>query len=666
MREYPLLWKAVLKHKAKILGVALLCFALGSAALTLGRIRGAALIGKPLDVVVPVQVDLGEDASALCFAAEVLHADTPQDASRVRVLVQASPQAQSANVRIVSSTLIDEPVVIVYLHTGCGQKTTRRYVLLADFPGVVETLSVPVVDLVSAPAPVEVGAAGPNAPSEPDITALAAPIPDARPAAIVKPTGSSKRAARPNTVAKQAVVKASAVSSVKEATNKKAKAGPIPGQPRLKLEPTELLPGRAVSPESLASAPAAPSADILLNLQKMQALEADLKALRVSTAKTEANLVDLRARLQKAETERFPESVVFGLIALVLAALAALAWLWQRQRRHQSGNNDWWNGAPMTPTPKPLEDELPASPTAAKGLNRAFSPDKSSKAAINAEHLKAPESSSEVDVSMIEMGDSTFDDLLPAELPPPASHQHARSHVLDTAAVLELQHQVQALVSLGQTEHAVEILKRKISEDEESNPYWYLDLLGLYHALKQKIEFQQLRQEFNRLFSGRVPEFSSFQDEGSSLEAYPDILYDITSVWPTPAVGPTIEACIFKDSHGAKSPSFDLAAFRDLMLLQAVAQSPSVAAQPALAPSNLATDSARANELDLDLSDLEPAGVQANPMSTEHAQAPLPTLDAPTGEESLDDAQPAEIDNLIDFDFSEMPEPLPAIDHKPK
>ena len=45
----------------------MLCLALGSEALTLGRIRGAVLIGKPLDVAVQVQMAAGEDGVFLVF-----------------------------------------------------------------------------------------------------------------------------------------------------------------------------------------------------------------------------------------------------------------------------------------------------------------------------------------------------------------------------------------------------------------------------------------------------------------------------------------------------------------------------------------------------------------------------------------------------------------------
>ena len=418
VREYPLFWKAALEHKAKIVGVALLCFALGSAALTLGSIQGSALIGKPLDVVVPIQMDVGEDASALCFAAEVFHADTLQDARRVHVLLQASAQAQTANVRVLSSTPIDEPVVVVNLRTGCGQKATRRYVLLADLPSPVETPLIAVVD--SATAPVQVPVTKELAP----VVAAAASLPVG---SAVSTSPVLQKSSRPRVVGKRKSLKAGAVSHKKAMIDKKAKSEQSSGQSRLKLDPTELHSDQVSSPESIA--PVAPSVDASLNLQKMQTLEAELKVLRSSTAKTEASLVELRARLQKAEAERFSGVAVLGLIALVLASLAAVVWFWQRQRqRHRpSGDKDWWKGAAITQMPAApgAEPDSVPQPTADHMVpSQSLAAEKYSKTDVAAENLSDAEFSSQVDVSMIEMGDSVSDDddFQPAEALPRGGH----------------------------------------------------------------------------------------------------------------------------------------------------------------------------------------------------------------------------------------------------
>ena len=139
-----------MKYRAKSIGTAalLLCVSLASNALTLGNLRGPAIIGRALDVTVPVQVEQTDNAAASCFEAEVFHADVRQAASRVRVSVEPAGAAQSIVVRVKSSSLINEPVVTVVLRARCDTQAQRRYVLLADLP--------PAVDLNS---PVQIGRA---------------------------------------------------------------------------------------------------------------------------------------------------------------------------------------------------------------------------------------------------------------------------------------------------------------------------------------------------------------------------------------------------------------------------------------------------------------------------------------------------------------------------
>ena len=133
-----------MQHRAKIFGIAFACLAFGAQALTLGRVHGSALIGQPLNVTVEIQLDAGEDVAALCLDADVFQADVRQDAGRVRIAIEPAT-GSAARVRVMSSALIEEPVVSFNLRTGCGQKTSRRYVLLADLPGEVTAPAVPLV-----------------------------------------------------------------------------------------------------------------------------------------------------------------------------------------------------------------------------------------------------------------------------------------------------------------------------------------------------------------------------------------------------------------------------------------------------------------------------------------------------------------------------------------
>lgn len=621
-----------MEHKANIFGVALICVAFSSEALTLGRVRGAALVGQPLDVVVQVQLDPGEDASALCFDADVFHADTRQEASRVRVVVEATTPDHTANVRILSSSVIDEPVVTIYLRTGCGQKTTRRYVLLADLPSSVAAapaLARPVAPLSaprnSLPASLVFAGALP-------VPSHSAPAVKAATAWVPTPT------VRAEIASKRAEVKAA--TPRRAPPDEKSNTGRTPGQSRLKLDPLELLSDRVANLDAYMTFP--PPEDALRNLQKMQTLEADVKALLALSAKNNASLVDLKTRLQQAESERFPGGWFYGLIALVLACLAAVALLWHRQRRLPADGDDWWRAAGATPaavlppaesgpSPEPLatQPELDERPVMQKARPAAMS-------ALVTE--SGP--SAELGVSLMEMSESAFDDLMQsgvadANRKPPLSPVPARVAQtgpllsFNSEAILDIRQQVEFFVSLGQTDRAMRILTTQIDASDVPNPLLYLDLLGLFHSFNLEPDFQRLREDFNLLFNGRVPEFALFNNEGKGLESYPDVLARVTAFWATPTILEVLEACVFQDPRLAKTPVFDLAALRELLLLHDVAlrivleTDPLIPDQTDFSVDETLPPPLLDIDLDLDLSDSRIEGFAAHPEAAAEVDIPL-------------------------------------------
>lgn len=556
----------MLKHRTKIVGLALLCVAFGSAALTLGRARGAVLIGQPLDLAVQVQLDAGEEVSASCFEAEVFHADARQDGSQVRVLVQAEPQSRSARVRVVSSVPVDEPVVTVYLHSGCGQKTTRRYVLLADLASEAEPAQVPTVPAAALPAAAK--PAPPRAASaKPSAAASAVPLAAAAAPARAKTVAILKAAGGRAHDGKQPEVKVALSSARPALPASKAKAGRPLSQSRLKLDPLEVLSDRIANLDSFMSF--APSEDALLNIKKVQTLEADVKALRASALKSEASLADFKARLQKAEADRFPGLVIYGLIGLVLLCLAAVAWLWQRQRGAAPGGFDWWSDATAPP-----DSHLPADRQGAEQGAEV----KASRGTASSWSASQPAYASKPNALWDEVDKEAQSATAPAgaaegENRGQSTPEHASLvRSLNSAAISEIRHQAEFFVTLGKTDQAVTLLKKQIRESEEPNPFVYLDLLSLLHSLGLKADFQQYCQDFNLLFNGTVPEFAFFKDEGRDLESYPDVLSRIAEVWPTAKVLELIEACVFRDPWAELNQPFDLAALRDLLLLHEIAR----------------------------------------------------------------------------------------------
>jgi hypothetical protein len=667
-----------LEHKANIFGVALICVAFSSEALTLGRIRGAALVGQPLDMAVQVQLDPGEDASALCFDADVFHADTRQDPGRVRVVVEEMTPAHTANVRIRSAAAIDEPVVTIYLRTGCGQKSTRRYVLLADLPSSVNapTLALPVAPM---PAP------GRFLPASPVFAGASLEPSNPAPAVTAPAVRAPKRAVQPDGRNKRSSLKA-AVASPRRTTadEKNITARPV-ARSRLKLDPLELLSDRVANLDTYMTFP--PSEDALLNIQKMQALEADVKFLRALSVKTDASLVALNTRLQQAEAERFPGGWVYALIALVLACLTAVALLWQRQRRASGGGDDWWSAAGVAPVAVPPQPEPGPSPgpvATQQAPEEVPATKKTSAAPMSGLQVDAGPSS-ELGISLMEMSESAFDDLMqsgtadaakrkPALAPVPVrTHQTGLALSLNSEATLDIRQQAEFFVSLGQTDRAVRILSSQIGESDVPNPLVYLDLLGLYHSLSLKSDFQRLRKDFNLIFNGQVPEFALFEDAGKSLESYPDVLARITALWATPALLDGLEACIFQAPNLARTPVFDLAAFRELLLLHDLAlaivheAAPGIDAQTDFSVHETLPPSMLDLDLDLGLFESDIDGLAPRPIAATGVDFPLLMPgDHALGAAGAGASQSFDVDPMLSFDLPDTIGPSGPSDTKPR
>ncbi len=541
----------MLKHRIGLIGIALLCTALGSEALTLGRARGAVLIGRPLELSIPIHKDVTEDADALCFDAEVFHADSRQDASRVRVLVEGAAQSGDATVRILSSAIVDEPVVTVYLRTGCGQKTTRRYVLLADLASDLAAPKLPVITPTLSPSNVAAAPAGGAGAVESLPTTSAESV--TRPARVRKAkSGSATKLAVVGEREKRPEPKADPVAAKSEKVLPKVKIERALGRARLKLDPLDFMSDRVANLDSFMNFD--PSADALQTLQKVQTLEDSVKALMALNAKNETRLADMQARLLEAQGHRFPDAVLYALLALVLTCVAAIAWLWRRQRNDAEMNRDlWWQGSAHDHLPDQRDQwgSTPPAPTMVDNAPPVPVPPPPAQPEIDVDSWDIAPTASGVDVKHTEMRRTDFQDL---DFPAPVRQR------------------ADFLVTLGRTDQAINALKAHLRDERHPEPDVFLDLLGLLHSSGMKAEFKPVSEEFQQRFTCQLPTFAAFRLEGRSLEQYPDLLSRIAVLWPAPKVLEVINAAIYKESRESVSAAFDLAAFRDLLLLQAIAQ----------------------------------------------------------------------------------------------
>jgi len=589
------------------IGLVLAGYALGSSALTLGRVRGAAWIGQGLDLTVTVQVETGNTDAAVCAEADVFYADNRQEGARIRVTQQPSTEADAVLVRVVSTAAVDEPVVTLYLRAGCGQKVTRKYVLLADFPSeassvapaprvVPEPPSVPLITSQPDSGAIETPQAGTSATgsnlsaqsTSAATPAQTAPEVAAKPAmrAPAKTDVARKPAAprpRPNAVAAAPL----AAQKLEDSTKRTGT-----GRPRLKLDPLENLAERIRLLESAAAAAPAPPEDSARETQRMEQMQNDVKALLQQASKNDATLLALRARLEQAESERVPMALVYGLAALVVACLGAIAFLWSRRR----DSAPWQNALPSarielaqpTATSVPTMPSHPSTPVvkgrgdAAAGTRAAAVSPSTSTQPLPVQH--SADDSSGLDVNLMEMDHESFGELMSPTPTGPSELMHeldlpqidafaVTPHVdFNSESIMNACQQAEFFDRLGKTDEAITALEQRITESRRECPLLYLELLHIANARSLKTDFRQFRDEFQEGFHCNVPEFALFRDEGRDLEAYPEVMQHIRKHWGTPKVLEVLETFIFRDPWDKEEHPFDMAAFGDLIALHGVAR----------------------------------------------------------------------------------------------
>lgn len=555
------------------IGSILLSTALGSSAASLGRYSGAVVIGRPLDIRVQAVVGPDEDIASLCMQADVFFGDAQLGAGAVRTTTQRNAPDAEASVRIQTTLAVNEPIVSVVVRAGCASPFSRRYVLLAD--------------PVSEPAVVS---ASPSASAAQEATEAARPLP------VLAPANESGRATgRNGTVAGDG---ASAADTAGQGARAPKAVPPAPrptsvvrrpvqpapaATPRLQLEavdlslaierdpalklslsmlsePTSNEQERAAAAQLWKAINATPE-EILRDAQKLSVLEAEAKGLREQEARNKAAL---QAMEDKLEQNRYLTWLAYLLGALLLVSVLGLLYVWRRR-----------GSAPAEPASKSKSKEWWAAGSADKGKE----PSLTSKAAAS--------QAASLDIDLNLDDGSGFDDLKPLHdssasigVAPlsdadrrdfPAS-QIGVSRSVATEELFDVQQQSDFFVSLGEFDQAIGVLKNHLGDSQEPSALAYLDLFKLYHKLDRRDEYEKLREEFNHLFNAGAPPFDQYTDESHGLESYETAFGRIQALWPQPKVLDVIEQSIFRDANDLEAEVFDLEAYRELLLLHAIAK----------------------------------------------------------------------------------------------
>jgi pilus assembly protein FimV len=286
----------------------------------------------------------------------------------------------------------------------------------------------------------------------------------------------------------------------------------------------------------------------------MKALEATLAALREQSAQNQRLLLEMRSELAEARDSRYRNPLVYALCLLLLLALIGLFMLWRVARR--TTGPAWWGET----TGK--DDDGPSLRSTGVALSAGLV------GASVAESSPVPKTGP---FGTPLLAADTEDDA-PDTLPLLVEDESAPARYVNTEELFDVQQQSDFFLSLGQHEQAIAVLSEHIADNPETSALAYLDLLRIYHALDRRDDYARVGQEFERAFNASVPDFEQFSEVGHGLEHYRSTLARIEAQWPRQGTLALIEELVFRKPGTRGDESFDLAAYRELLLLYSVAK----------------------------------------------------------------------------------------------
>lgn len=579
MAKFAHLMKFAEKSLKYLLGALLMGAAASSLAVSLGRMRGATLVGQPLDVTLSAQLDSTENLSSVCVAVDVFFGDTQVSPAKVRTATSAGAAAGEALIRIRTNSLVDEPVVTLYAREGCLQKNSRKYVLLAELPGdnagpVLSTLPQVVAGAAAAQQPGTAGASAEQAASASGgKTAKAkqeAPSSGGHAAARTGAVMASSLAAPPVRMAgKPAPARQSRSRLQLDPVDLAAERDPVlRSSPELLTPPSTDAQQRTVAAALWQALNAQPQ-DMLRDSQRLKALESDVAGMLAQSRKTEQAVTEMRGQLEQARQERYSNWLVYVLCGGLLLVLLAAGFLWRRNRQHTLGlgHGPWWN--------KEADDgpqDRPDSFLADVGSTSRFF-------GIVPVH-GGPPAKPVIDLDLDTLHFETTRKL-PVSRPAPSGDRpeflpslgglSGMPRIVNAEELFDVQQQADFFLSLGHTDKAVDVLRMHIADNVETSALVYLDLFDLYHSLGRRDDYDALRKDFHRMFNAQVPAFDDYAIDTHGLEFYVAALTRIESLWPTPKVLDVLEESIFRKPD-SRSEVFSLAAYRELLLLHSIAK----------------------------------------------------------------------------------------------
>ena len=572
-----------------------------------GRPVSRAILGETFNVTVPVRLESFEEIADDCLAADVFFGDDKVSSQAVTATLLPG-QGTERTVRVSTTTLINEPVVTLYLAAGCKAKVTRKFVAFADPP---MSFSAPTV---SSPAPVS----APVASTSPVTSSSGLSATSVSNEAVVKPVSRAERRAATATgkaatgVRKGAAPDSAAPARPKDREALSARLDPRPAKApaegaRLVLDPVEVdavvapaltmtssmgalgdidsqeARDRRAAAAALWAAMNASPEQLARDRQRMQELEQRLAKLQQDATAAREQVLSMESRVREAEGAPLSNPLVMGLGGAVLLLGGALGFVVWRQRK-LGAQASWWNeGAPSPDGPEAPEaaPDGPSASLAEPVLDRTvaeFVPvvPPAAPAADRGAHQRT----NEAGAPAAAMPRTMPAGLVPAKTPtPPAiqrpslikSESQEAVREITVEELIDLEQQAEFFVVLGQDDAAIELLESHVHNTSGASPLPYLKLLEIYQRLGRRGEYEEVQADFNGRFNAYAPSWDADLQHGHALEDYPGVVERLQQLWSQPAQAmDVLEKSLTRPDDSVET--FDLPAYRELLFLYAVAR----------------------------------------------------------------------------------------------
>jgi Tfp pilus assembly protein FimV len=492
-----------------------LCHAGSGAALGLSEINVRSHLGQPLHATVAL-LDATTDTAADCFSLDASAGDISPP---LRAQLRVERSGGQALLHIRTPQPVNDPVVQFVLISDCEVRLQREYVVLLDPPALIAPVVSQDAPATAQTTPVPAAAPVPRAPTA-RRPVKRAHVAASRPSTAITPPAAPRMQRVPADSTPRLVL------SGKRSILRTADAS-------FALRLDTHLPDPLPPPQSNLTATELSDENTALT-RKLAHLETQLAELQQRNAKLDAALRTAAPTTTTPPASGQPAQWPLYLLAigLLTAGLALVAWLLRRHRRPSQTlilDDTPWTQSDM---PETLY-EMTSSP--------------------HAEPPPAPQR-------------------MPEIAPPPP-------HTDDTEVKEDILDQAEVFMAHGHANLAIHLLQEHLREAPTESPVPWLLLLDLLYREGDTSGYAAASAECRRYFNVNLTDhpISQNNDSGQGLEAYPHLLEQLVNVWNSPERNAFFKDLIY-DHRGGTRMGFKPAAYRDILLLRAIAQENPLAA----------------------------------------------------------------------------------------